>query len=61
VVLAAAMPLWAATLIMSFLLGATAAVLYFRATGKMRGFRVAPRKTVDSLKEDLQWAKHRIG
>ena len=53
------MPNWAAALIVTVAYGAIAAVLYAR--GKERVDEVgspAPRKTIDTVKEDVQWAKH---
>jgi cobalamin biosynthesis protein CobD/CbiB len=58
VVLAAAMPLWAATLIMAFVLGAAAAIMFVTARMKLRDFHALPKQTTETLREDLEWAKH---
>jgi uncharacterized membrane protein YqjE len=53
------MPNWLAALIVALVYGATAALLYLR--GKERVEAVgspAPRQTIETLKEDAQWAKH---
>jgi uncharacterized membrane protein YqjE len=53
------MPNWLAALIVALVYGAVAAVLYLR--GKERVEAVgspAPRQTIETLKEDAQWAKH---
>ena len=53
-----AMPNWAAALIVAAVYGAIAAVLYFlgRERVKEAGPPV-PEQTVDSVKEDVEWAK----
>ncbi|HEV7566470.1 MAG TPA: phage holin family protein [Microbacteriaceae bacterium] len=53
------MPNWAAALIVAAAYGAVAAVLYTR--GKERvddAGSPAPRQTIETVKEDVQWAKH---
>lgn len=57
-VLAIALPAWAAALIVTGLWAAVAAVLALRGRDRMRAMGApVPEKTVDSVKEDVQWLK----
>lgn len=59
-VLDLAMPAWAAALIVTALWGAVAAVLALRGREKVQEVgRPVPEKTVDSVKEDVEWVKDR--
>jgi uncharacterized membrane protein YqjE len=54
-----ALPNWLAALIVAIVYGAIAAVLYMR--GKERvddAGSPAPRQTIETVKEDVEWAKH---
>jgi uncharacterized membrane protein YqjE len=54
-----AMPNWLAALIVAIAYGAVATVLYMR--GKERvddAGSPAPRQTIETVKEDVEWAKH---
>jgi uncharacterized membrane protein YqjE len=54
-----AMPNWLAALIVGLVYAAIAGLLYFR--GKQRVAEAGspvPEQTVETLKEDVQWAKH---
>ena len=54
-----AMPNWLAALIVAVVYGAVAAVLYTRGKEKVDDVgSPAPRQTIETVKEDLQWAKH---
>ena len=54
-----AMPNWLAALIVAVVYGAVAAVLYIRGKEKVDDVgSPAPRQTIETVKEDLQWAKH---
>jgi hypothetical protein len=57
--LAMAMPIWAASLIMAFLLGGAGAVLYARGKDRLRNFHAVPEQTVETIKEDIAWLKQR--
>jgi len=57
--LAMAMPVWAASLIMAFVLGAAGAFLYARGKDKLRNFHAVPEQTVETMKEDVAWMKQR--
>jgi uncharacterized membrane protein YqjE len=53
------MPNWLAALVVAAVYGAIAAVLYM--TGKQRveqATPVMPEQTIETLKEDVEWAKH---
>ena len=53
-----AMPNWAAALMVAVLYGAIAAVLYFLGREKVKeAGPPVPEQTVDSVKEDVEWAK----
>jgi uncharacterized membrane protein YqjE len=53
------MPNWAAALIVAVVYGALAAVLYTRGKEKVDDVgSPAPRQTIETVKEDVQWAKH---
>jgi uncharacterized membrane protein YqjE len=54
-----AMPNWLAALIVAIAYGAVAAVLYMRGKQKVDDAgSPAPRQTIETLKEDVAWAKH---
>ena len=53
------MPNWLAALIVAVAYGAVAAVLYVRGKEKVDDVgSPAPRQTIETVKEDVQWAKH---
>jgi hypothetical protein len=53
------MPNWLAALIVAVVYGAVAAVLYTRGKEKVDDAgSPAPRQTIETVKEDVQWAKH---
>jgi uncharacterized membrane protein YqjE len=55
-----AMPIWAAALIVAAVYAVIAGVLALRARQKVReATPVAPEQTIESVKEDVQWAKTR--
>ncbi len=56
------MPNWLAALAVSVAYGVIAAVMFYAGTNRVReAGPLVPEKTVDSLKEDVQWAKTQIG
>ena len=60
IVLALAMPWWAAALIVTAVWGAIAAVLGLRGRDEMREMgKPVPEQTIETVKEDVQWLKHR--
>ena len=57
-VLALAVPVWVAALIVTVLYAAVAAALALAGRGELRkATPLTPEQTVDSVKEDVQWAK----
>ena len=60
IVLGLAIPAWASALLVTILWGAIAAVLAFQGRNKMREMgKPVPEKTVETVKEDVQWLKSR--
>jgi hypothetical protein len=58
--LAEAMDAWVAALIVTAIWGATAGILALTGRDRVReGMPPAPEQTVESVKEDVQWAKTR--
>jgi uncharacterized membrane protein YqjE len=54
-----AMPNWLAALMVALVYGAVAALLYLRGKEKVDDAgSPAPRQTIESVKEDVEWAKH---
>jgi uncharacterized membrane protein YqjE len=54
-----ALPNWLAALIVAIVYGAIAALLYMRGKEKVDDAgSPAPRQTIESVKEDVEWAKH---
>ena len=53
------MPNWLAALIVTAVYAAVAAVLYSRGKEKVDDAgSPAPRQTIETVKEDVEWAKH---
>jgi uncharacterized membrane protein YqjE len=57
ILLAEVMPWWAAALVVAVVVGIVAAVLVSKALTSLKKTDVTPRQTVETLKEDAQWAK----
>ena len=56
-----AMGLWVAALIVALVYGAIAAVLALRGRDRVKkGLPPAPEQTVETVKEDVQWAKSQV-
>jgi predicted lipid-binding transport protein (Tim44 family) len=51
------LPLWAAALIVTALYGLIGFVLFSRGRRQLKTIDPKPRQTVETLKEDVQWAK----
>ena len=60
ILLANFMPWWAAALVVAVVVGLVAAVLISKALAALKGTNLAPRQTVETLKEDAQWAKQQM-
>jgi len=57
--LALVMPVWLAALLMSVFLVCFAAAGYAGGRAKMKDINPVPERTVQTIKDDIQWAKHR--
>lgn len=57
----AVMPIGWAALITAAILGIVAAVLFVVGRGRLKQVNPKPEQTVETLKEDVQWAKNRNG
>ena len=55
--LATKMPMWAATLVIAVAMAAAAAVLIMGGIQRARRLQAIPERTVESLKENLEWIK----
>jgi Na+/serine symporter len=51
---------WLAFLIVAAVAGAIAAVLAIRGRAQLEDADLAPRKTIQTIKEDAEWAKERV-
>jgi len=60
ILLANVMPWWVAALVIAVLVGIIAAVMISKALAALKNTEVAPRQTVETLKEDAQWAKQQM-
>jgi uncharacterized membrane protein YqjE len=60
ILLANVMPWWVAALVVAVLVGIIAAVVISKALAALKNTEVAPRQTVETLKEDAQWAKQQM-
>jgi uncharacterized membrane protein YqjE len=56
--LATRMPMWAATLVVAVVMAAAAAVLIMGGIRNAKGIQPIPERTVESVKENLEWMKH---
>ncbi len=57
--LALAMPVWLAALIMGVCLGCAAWAMFIGGRNRMKQVNPVPQRTVETLKDDVEWAKHR--
>jgi hypothetical protein len=55
-----ALPLWASALIVGLVFGVVAAILIYEGINRLKRMNLAPRQTVETLKEDAQWLKHHV-
>jgi uncharacterized membrane protein YqjE len=51
------MPMWAATLVVAIAMAAAAAVLLMGGIRKIKRIQPIPERTVESVKENLEWMK----
>lgn len=54
------MPLWLATLIVGIIAAAIGGGLIMAGKSRMANLSVVPERTVESIKEDAQWAKEQV-
>jgi fatty acid desaturase len=57
---AAGLPWWLASLIVGVIVAAVGALLVQRGLAALRRIDLAPRQTMETLKEDTQWAKEQM-
>ena len=60
IILAYFIPWWAAALAIAVLVGIVAAVLISKALATLKNANITPRQTMETLKEDAQWAKQQV-
>ena len=58
-VLALVLPVWAAALIVSVFLMCIAGACFAVGRSRLSSVKPVPRETVQTLKDDIQWAKER--
>jgi uncharacterized membrane protein YqjE len=58
--LANVMPGWAAALLVTVVVAIVAAMLISKGLAALRRTDLAPRQTVETLKEDVRWAKQQV-
>jgi len=51
---------WLAALIVGFGVAVTSAILIGIGRNRLKGVKVVPEKTIGTVKENVQWAKHQI-
>jgi hypothetical protein len=54
------LPLWASALIVGVIIAAVGYLLVQRGISALRQQDLTPRQTIESLKEDTQWAKEQV-
>ena len=57
---AAGMPVWAAALIVGLVVMAIAGALVMKGLNSLKNQDMAPRQTIETLKEDAEWAKRQM-
>jgi hypothetical protein len=58
--LAGLMPWWAAALVVAAIVGVVGAMMISKALAALKQMNIAPQQTIETLKEDAQWAKQQI-
>jgi len=59
-VLALAMPVWLAAIIMTLVLVCAGAAMYAGGRSKLRNVNAVPERTTQTIKDDVEWAKHHV-
>ncbi len=57
--LALAMPVWLAALLMCIFLGCIGGACYAGGRARLRRVDMKPQQTIETIKEDVEWAKQR--
>ena len=58
--LATRMPMWAATLVVALAMAVAAAALIMGGIRRAKRIRLGPERTVESVKENLEWIKQSV-
>ncbi len=58
--LALLLPLWLAALIAGALLAMAAGMAFLAGRERLKRLDIAPQRTVETMRENLRWAKHRM-
>jgi len=58
--LAEVMPLWAASLLVGVIVIGVGGALVMKGVNALKAENLAPQQTIETLKEDAQWAKQQI-
>ena len=58
--LAGLMPWWAAAFLIAGIVGVVGAMMISKALAALKQMNLAPQQTMETLKEDAQWAKEQI-
>ena len=58
--LATVMAWWAAAIVVAVVVGIVGAVMISKALDSLKRTELAPRQTVETLREDAQWAKQQV-
>jgi hypothetical protein len=59
ILLGQAMPLWLATLLVGIVVVAVGGALVMKGKNDLQSMSVAPEQTIETIKEDKEWAKER--
>ncbi|MCD9184872.1 MAG: phage holin family protein [Pyrinomonadaceae bacterium] len=58
--LGSVIPMWLSALIVGVAVGIIAAIMIFSSLNKLKNADLAPRQTIETLKEDAQWLKKQV-
>jgi hypothetical protein len=58
--LAGLMPWWVAALVVAGIVGLVGAMMVSKALAALKEMNIAPQQTIETLKEDAQWAKQQV-
>ena len=60
ILLAGLVPLWVAAFVVAAITGLIGGMMISKALAGLKQINVAPRQTIETLKEDAQWAKEQV-